>query len=152
LVSLPDHVGQSPAGLLPLVGPVVGAELGFVSSKRKRLCRPLPAFGNLLVRQRIGFHGQPLDTSGAQSTPDSDIVEARFIELVPSQRVVYAVDFVSDDPAYAGTMTMTWEVTALHEGTRVDITADNVPDGVTQQDHVAGMTSSLDKLAQHLEQ
>ena len=94
------------------------------------------------------------DASGSRgkSTPDSDIGEACFIELVPGQRVVYAADFVSDDPAYASTMTMTWEVTAVHEGTRVDITADNVPDGVTQQDHVAGMTSSLDKLAQHLEQ
>ena len=30
----------------------------------------------------------------------------------PGARVVQAVDFVSDDPAYAGTMTMTWEVTA----------------------------------------
>jgi uncharacterized protein YndB with AHSA1/START domain len=47
--------------------------------------------------------------SRGKSTPDSDIVEARFIELVPAQRVVYAVDFVADDPAYAGTMTMTWE-------------------------------------------
>jgi uncharacterized protein YndB with AHSA1/START domain len=69
--------------------------------------------------------------SPGKSTPDSDIVEARFIELIPGMRVVYAADFVSDDPAYAGTMTMTWEVTAVHEGTRVDITADNVPDGVT---------------------
>jgi hypothetical protein len=42
------------------------------------------------------------------------------------------VDFVSDDPAYAGTMTMTWEATAVYEGTRVDLTADNVPDGVTR--------------------
>jgi uncharacterized protein YndB with AHSA1/START domain len=94
------------------------------------------------------------DASGSEgkSTLDSDIVEARFIELVPGQRVVYAVDFVSDDPAYAGAMTMTWELTAANEGTRVDITADNVPDGITQQDHLAGMTSSLDKLAQHLEQ
>jgi hypothetical protein len=51
------------------------------------------------------------DASGSRgkSTPDSAIVEARFIELVPAQRVVYAVDFVADDPAYAGTMTMTWE-------------------------------------------
>ena len=49
-------------------------------------------------------------------------------------------------------MTMTWEVNAVHEGSRVDITADNVPDGITQQDHVAGMTSPLDKLSQHLEQ
>lgn len=94
------------------------------------------------------------DASGSpgKSTPDSDIVEARFIELVPGQRVVYAVDFVSDDPAYSGTMIMTWEVTAVHEGTRVDIAADNVPDGVAQEDHLAGMTSSLGKLARYLEQ
>ena len=42
-------------------------------------------------------------------------------------RVVQAVEFVSDDPTYAGTMTMTWEVTAVEEGTRVDIIADNFP-------------------------
>jgi uncharacterized protein YndB with AHSA1/START domain len=49
--------------------------------------------------------------SRGKSTPDADIVEARFIELVPGARVVYAVDFVSDNPAYNGTMTMTWEMT-----------------------------------------
>src|SRR5579859_7205876 len=51
--------------------------------------------------------------SPGKSTPDSDIVEGRFIELLPGVRVVYAVGFVSDDPAYVGTMTMTWEVTAV---------------------------------------
>jgi Activator of Hsp90 ATPase homolog 1-like protein len=60
------------------------------------------------------------------------------------------VDFVSDDPAYAGTMTMTWEVTAVDGGTRVDITADNVPEVVPADDHAAGLTSALDKLAQYL--
>ena len=48
-----------------------------------------------------------------KATADSDIVDARFMEIVPSARVVQAVDFVSDDPAYAGTMTMTWAVTAV---------------------------------------
>ena len=53
------------------------------------------------------------DASGApgKATAESDIVEARFVDIVPGERVVQAVDFVSDDPAYAGTMTMTWEVT-----------------------------------------
>ena len=46
---------------------------------------------------------------------------------VPGVRVVQAVEFVSDDPTYAGAMTMTWEVTAVEEGTRVDIIADNFP-------------------------
>ena len=93
------------------------------------------------------------DTSGSRgkSTGDTDIVESRFIDLVPGVRVVQAVDFVSDDAAYAGTMTMTWEVTAVDEGTRVDIIADNVPDGIAANDHAAGLASSLMNLAEYLE-
>jgi len=86
-----------------------------------------------------------------KATADSDIVEARYVDIVPGVRVVQAVDFVSDDPAYAGTMTMTWEVTAAEGGTRVDITADDVPDGISAEDHAAGLASSLTNLADHLE-
>jgi uncharacterized protein YndB with AHSA1/START domain len=94
------------------------------------------------------------DASGApgKASADSDIVEARFVDIVPGRRVVQAVQFVSDDPAYAGTMIMTWEVTAADAGTRVDIVADNVPDGITAQEHAAGLSSSLTKLAEYLEQ
>jgi uncharacterized protein YndB with AHSA1/START domain len=58
------------------------------------------------------------DASGVpgKATADSDIVEARFIDIVPGERVVQAVDFVSDDPAYTGTMTMTWAVIAADAG------------------------------------
>jgi len=89
------------------------------------------------------------DASAApgKSTADSDIVEARFVEIVPDERVAWAVDFVSDDPAFAGTMTMTWEVTAEAAGTRVDITADDVPDGISAADHATGLASSLSNLA-----
>jgi hypothetical protein len=48
-------------------------------------------------------------------------------------------------------MTMTWEVTAVDGGTRVDITADNVPDGVSPDDHAKAMTFSLSNLAVYLE-
>ncbi|MFZ0216515.1 MAG: SRPBCC family protein [Candidatus Dormiibacterota bacterium] len=90
-------------------------------------------------------------TAAGKATADSDIVEARFVDIVPGVRVVQTVDFVSDDPAYAGTMTMTWGVTAVDGGTRVDIRADDVPDGISAQDHAAGLTSSLAKLAAYLE-
>ena len=60
-------------------------------------------------------------------------------------------DFVSDDPAYAGTMTMTWQVTAVDAGTRVDIVAEDVPDGVSAEDHAAGLASSLTNLAAYVE-
>lgn len=60
-------------------------------------------------------------------------------------------DFASDDPAYACTMTMTWEVTAVEGGARVDIVAEGVPDGITAADHAAGLASSLESLAEQLE-
>jgi uncharacterized protein YndB with AHSA1/START domain len=93
------------------------------------------------------------DASGApgKATADSDIVEGRFLDVVPGARVVQAVDFVSDDPVYSGTMTMTWEVTAFDAGTRVEIRADDVPDGISAEDHAAGLASSLANLAAYLE-
>jgi uncharacterized protein YndB with AHSA1/START domain len=94
------------------------------------------------------------DASGApgKATAESDVVEARFVDIVPGERVVQAVDFVSGDPAHAGTMTMTWKVTAAGAGTRVDIVAEDVPDGISAEDHAAGLASSLTNLATYLEQ
>jgi uncharacterized protein YndB with AHSA1/START domain len=94
------------------------------------------------------------DASGApgKASADSDVVEARFVDIVPGERVVQAVDFVSDDPAFAGTMTMTWAVTAVEAGTRVDIVAEDVPDGISAEDHAAGLSSSLANLAAYVEQ
>jgi len=91
-------------------------------------------------------------TAIGKTTGASDIVEARFVDVVPGVRVVQAVDFVSDDSANAGTMTMTWELTAVEAGTRVDIRADDVPPGISAEDHSAGLTSSLANLATYLEQ
>jgi uncharacterized protein YndB with AHSA1/START domain len=84
-----------------------------------------------------------------KSTADSDIVDARFVELVPNARVVQAVDFVFADPADAGTMT--WTLAAVDAGTNVQIRADGVPAGISAEDHDAGMTSSLANLAAYLE-
>ena len=94
------------------------------------------------------------DAAGApgKTTPGSDVVEARFLDLVPGVRVVQAVDFVSDDPAFAGTMIMTWEVTAAGTGSRVEIRAEGVPEGISAQDHADGLASSLAHLAAHVEQ
>lgn len=93
------------------------------------------------------------DASAApgKTTADSDVVEARFVDVVPGERVVQAVEFVSDDPGQAGTMTMTWAVTAVAGGTRVEFRADDVPAGISAEDHATGMNSSLANLAAHLE-
>jgi maleate cis-trans isomerase/uncharacterized protein YndB with AHSA1/START domain len=98
----------------------------------------------LVLTYLAGGHGP-----GKAST-DTDVVEARFVEIVPGERVVQAVDFPSDDPAYAGTMTMAWIAEPVPGGTRVTIRADGVPDGISAEDHAVGLASSLANLAGHL--
>ena len=90
------------------------------------------------------------DGAPGKSTEDSDIVEARFVEIVPGDRVVQTVEFDSEDPAMSGTMTMTWTVTPRDGGTEVELRTDGVPDGIGADDHAAGMASSLENLAAHL--
>ena len=93
------------------------------------------------------------DDSGGpgKASADTDIVHARFVDVVPGVRIVQEVNFVADDPAFAGTMIMTWEVVAAEGGTRVDITAADVPDGISADDHAVGLASSLANLATFVE-
>jgi uncharacterized protein YndB with AHSA1/START domain len=86
-----------------------------------------------------------------KATADTDVVEARFVRLVPGVEVVQEVDFESDDPRVAGTMTMTWRLSPVDGGTLVAITADDVSDGISAEDHATGMGSSLANLAAHLD-
>lgn len=86
-----------------------------------------------------------------KSTTDSDEVEGRFIELVPDRRVVQTGIFHSDDPAFAGEMTMTWELLPEAGGTRVRVTATDVPAGISKKDHEEGIASSLAHLARFVE-
>ena len=88
--------------------------------------------------------------TAGKAAPGSDIVEARFVDLVAGQRVVEAIDFVSDDPAFAGTMTMSWLLTPVDDGTHVEVRADDVPPGISAADHATGMASSLENLAAFL--
>lgn len=77
----------------------------------------------------------------------TDVVEVRFVSLEPGTHVVTAADFVSEDPALAGTMTMTWSLEPVDGGTRVSIVAEGVPEGIAAEDHAAGMGASLAQLA-----
>lgn len=92
------------------------------------------------------------DASGdsGKSGAGRDIVESRFAEIVPGERLVQLADFESDDPAFAGTMRLTWEIAAKGDGTRVAIRAEDVPSGISAEDHQAGLASSLANLAAFL--
>jgi len=103
-----------------------------------------------------GRYRMTLTFTGAHATAgktsaDADTVEGRLVELVPGQRIVQTADFESDNPAYAGTMTMTWTLRAVPEGTEVTITARDVPSGISAEDHARGLASTLASLAAFLE-
>jgi uncharacterized protein YndB with AHSA1/START domain len=94
-----------------------------------------------------------LDSGDApgKSSDATDVVEVTFAELAPPQRVVQLAEFEADDPAYAGTMTMTWHLTRVSGGTEVAVTAADVPPGIDQAIHEAGIASSLANLATYVE-
>ncbi|WP_130619110.1 SRPBCC domain-containing protein [Dyella amyloliquefaciens] len=91
------------------------------------------------------------EAARGKSSDNTDVVAGRFVELMPDRRMVMAVDFDSDESAFAGTMIMTWELAALPVGTRVTIVAEHVPAGISQADHETGMRSTLDNLAAFVE-
>ncbi len=91
------------------------------------------------------------DTAPGKTDAHSDEITGRFVENTAPHRLVQDVDFTSDDPAYAGTMRMTWLFRPAPVGTRVEIIAENVPPGIASEDHAVGLASSLDNLARHTE-
>lgn len=92
--------------------------------------------------QRVDPTDSPGKTSASQ-----DVTEVEITAQEPDARVVWRVDFASDDPAFAGTMTMTWTLAEVDGGTEVSVRADHVPPGISASDHEAGIASSLANLA-----
>lgn len=92
-------------------------------------------------------HDQPDHSAPGKTSEDSDTVRGRFLELVQDERIVQQVEFESEDPAFAGLMTMTWTLTAVPGGTEVTVLCEDVPEGIRQEDHEAGIRSTLDNLA-----
>ena len=76
-----------------------------------------------------------------------DTVRGHFVELVRDERVVQRVQFESDDPLFAGAITMVATLAALAGGTRVTVRCENVSRGIKASDHRAGITSTLENLA-----
>jgi uncharacterized protein YndB with AHSA1/START domain len=97
-------------------------------------------------RMVLTFGNAPGKTSSA-----SDVVEARFVNLLPDEQIVLAVQFASDRPEFAGTMTMTWSFSARDDGTDVSIVAEQVPVGISREEHERGMSSTLANLAEFVE-
>ena len=93
----------------------------------------------------------PANAGQGKTSELSDVIRGKFLEFVPDRKIVQGVEFVSDDPGFAEPMTMTWMIEAAPEGSDVTIVAQNVPSGISPEDHQAGMQSTLENLARFTE-
>jgi len=80
-----------------------------------------------------------------------DRYTARFIELVPPERIIEAISFESDDAQFDGQMTMIVTLEERGDATEVTIAFENIPPGIRPEDNDAGTRSSLEKLARYVE-
>lgn len=101
-------------------------------------------------RFRLALRYDDPASNAGKTTAAEDLVEGRFVELLANERMIWAVTFRSDDPAFAGEMRMTWQLVEKPLGTEITITAENVPTGISAEDHVEGLFSTLDNLARYL--
>ena len=82
-----------------------------------------------------------------KTSEHSDMVRGRFVELMPDERIVQRVEFESEDPAFAGAMTINWTFVDVPGGTEVTVLCENVPEGIRPSDHEVGVRSTLENLA-----
>jgi len=82
-----------------------------------------------------------------KTSEDADEFTGEFLALEPATRIVERVDFQSDDPTFTGPLTITTTFTPLAEGTLVEIVCENVPPGISAEDHAVGLASTLANLA-----
>jgi uncharacterized protein YndB with AHSA1/START domain len=97
------------------------------------------------------FYPPSEQTFRGKTAEREDRMDVRFVELAPPRRLVQAVNFLSDDPAYHGEMTMTWTYEATAGGTEVSVVTENLPPGLRPQDNAAGSRLSLDQLVRLFE-
>lgn len=92
-------------------------------------------------------YGDPDHTTPGKTSEHTDVVRGRFLELIPNEKIVEVVEFESDDSAFEGEMTITTTLTPVTGGVKVEIRCENVPAGIRESDHRAGIASTLENLA-----
>lgn len=96
---------------------------------------------------RMSLIYPPGEAGHGKTSADTDTFAARFVTLTPDECIVWAVDFESDDPAFAGEMTVRTTLEPAGTGTRVTMLCENIPSGIRPEDNEAGCRSTLEKLA-----
>ena len=90
------------------------------------------------------------EESVGKSGEREDRFATRFVELSPPARIVQVVTFDSDDPGFAGEMTMTITLEEQAGGTEVTISYEGIPAGIRPEDNELGTRMSLEKLGRYV--
>lgn len=90
-------------------------------------------------------------TSG-KTTDQTDETLGTFLNLVPNTKIVLTVEFNAEDPVFSGEMIQNWYLEAVSLGTKVSIICEHVPEGIRKEDHINGLSSTLENLAHFVEQ
>jgi hypothetical protein len=75
----------------------------------------------------------------------------QFVRLVENQCIEQSSVFKSDQPEFSGIIKITWTFQKTDGGNEVSVKCDDVPVGISQEDHEAGITTSHNKLAMFVE-
>ncbi|MCC5894073.1 MAG: SRPBCC domain-containing protein [Alkalibacterium sp.] len=102
-------------------------------------------------KYRLILYYEKEEKTTGKTTIDSDVSEGTFVEVVPDMKIVMEGAFESEDPDFEGVMTMTWYFEENLEGTKITVIAENVPPGISKEDHIDGLSSSLDNLEYFVE-
>jgi|SRR5690554_2923215 len=80
-----------------------------------------------------------------------DRFTARFVELISNRKIIQAVNFQSPNPDFSGEMIVEITLESVENGTKVTYFFKDIPKGVRPEDNEAGTISSLEKLADYVE-
>ena len=86
-----------------------------------------------------------------KTAANEDRFTARFLELVPNQKIVEAVRFNSSDPSFSDEMIMEVHLEPVAGGTKITFLFRNIPSSVRPEDNEKGTEQTLDKLARYVE-
>jgi uncharacterized protein YndB with AHSA1/START domain len=93
----------------------------------------------------------PEHSLGGKTSEDTDTFQGRFAELVPYSKIVEVVEFESQDPAFAGEMTLIVTLADAGGGTEITMLCKDIPKGIRPEDNELGCKQSLQKLAALIE-
>lgn len=86
-----------------------------------------------------------------KSAEREDRFTAKFLEIIPNQKIVQVTEFDSEDDSFKGEMKMTVYFEPKGDETLVTMLFDNIPQGIKPEDNEEGTRQSLDKLAKYVE-